>query len=150
MAFREQKTINNTPVKVWRVMEVDYLGKYKLIARLQDSADFTWSPDGRTAITSEPFKGFVQYNISTQRSEDVFDTFGATLDRSPELSPNGKKLAFVHYELSVQYYVGLIRDYDDEIKPTTYDEAFIDYFHPTMALLDAGTSIERNQQFRFM
>lgn len=150
VAFRQQKTINNAPVNVWRVMEVDDLGKYKLIARLQDSENFTWSPDGRTAITSEPFKGFVEYNISTQRSEDVFDTFGATLDRSPELSPNGKKLAFVHYELSVQYYVGLIRDYDDEIKPITYDGAFIDYFHPTVKFLDAGTSVQRNQQFMFM
>jgi len=55
----------------------------------------------------------VEYNISTQRSEDVFDTFGAALNRSPELSPNRRKLAFVHYELSMQYYVGLVREYDD-------------------------------------
>ena len=62
----------------------------------------------------QTFQGlFVEYNISTQRSEDVFDTFGAALNRSPELSPNRRKLAFVHYELSMQYYVGLVREYDD-------------------------------------
>ena len=93
---------------------VDDFGKSKFIARLQDSSkDFTWSPDGRTTLISKPFKGFVEYNISTQRSEDVFDTLSVALDRSADLSLNGRKLAFVHYELSVRYYVGLVRDYDD-------------------------------------
>lgn len=150
VAFRENKTVNNIPVKVWRVMEVDDLGRYQLIARIQNSEDFAWSSDGRSAIISEPFKGFVEYNISTQRTEDVFDTFGGALDRSPALSPNGKKLVFAHYELSVQYYVGLVRAYDDQIKPVTYDESFTNYFHPVVTLLDAGTAKERNQQFRFM
>ncbi|MCH9037995.1 MAG: PD40 domain-containing protein [Chloroflexi bacterium] len=150
VAFREKKTINNIPVRVWRVMELDNLGRYRLVARIQDSEDFTWSPDGRSALISEPFKGFVEYNISTERTEDVFDTFGGALDRSPALSPNGKKLAFVHYELSVQYYIGMVRKYDDQLKPVTYDVSFTNYFHPVVALLDAGTAIERNRQFRFL
>ena len=56
----------------------------------------------------------------------------------------------MHFELSVQFYIGLIKTYDDELKPIIYDSSFVEYFHPTVALVDTGTSTQRNQMFRFL
>ncbi len=149
IAFRENKLVGNVPLRAWRIVDLTAQGGPRKIARIDTSGDLGWTPDGRRVLYAVEFDGLYEYSVNEKSTKKLLTALLGTIDRDPSWSPSENKLVFVHYELSTHFYVGLIRKFDKNLIPYSYDETFTQYFHPQIMLLDEGISILRDQPFQF-
>ncbi len=64
----------------------------------------SWSPDDKL-IYGQRYVGVYEYDIDSDKTLKILSSSGGVADMSPVISPDGKKLAILHYEFEHSMYV---------------------------------------------
>jgi Tol biopolymer transport system component len=100
---------------------------------------FSWAPDGNSVIYGNYFDGIYEFDIETEKKQQILDTNDGTFDHCPAWSPDKSKLAFVHHEFGGNFYVCLINFNRSKI-PYQGEDRYNNHLNPEIHLLVNGSS----------
>ena len=149
LAYQESKIVGSVPRLTWRIVDLEDERFPKFLAKIETTGDLSWSPDNKRVLYSLPFDGIYSLELRSKESKRILESIPDTVDKSPQLSPRDNRLLFVHFERGVEYYVGMVKPFDEDSETYSYGMSFKAGKDSEIGLLDTGATLRNGQSFRF-